>query len=184
MLTRQAGAKALALGASAKKDASVPAGPRRALSTLAKQEHARRMLMSNFVRGEVVGTLSISTEETDVNIVQMQGPPTETFSQDTHDANSPGSSNKDGVQIDRKKKRKRESEDTNSRSMEKKRNKRDKSTKKEKKKEKSDKKEKNDKKGKRDKKEKLAREEKRDKKKRDRKKQDKKKKGASQEKRN
>ncbi|WFD18030.1 hypothetical protein MCAP1_000242 [Malassezia caprae] len=176
MLTRQAGAKALALGTSAKKDTSAPAGPKRALSTLAKQEHARRMLMSNFVRGEVVGTLSISSEETEVSVVPTQDSSTETMSQDTHDASSSNGTGKDDAQKHLKKKRKRDSDDSSPRSSEK-RGKSDKSDRKEKKKEKRDKREKRDKekrvKEKREKKKheknKRDKKEKRDKERRDKK---------------
>ncbi|WFD29346.1 hypothetical protein MSPP1_000355 [Malassezia sp. CBS 17886] len=56
-----AGAKALATGGS-KKVPQVDAasfGARRSLSTLAKQEHAKRMLMNGFVRGETLGDPSL-----------------------------------------------------------------------------------------------------------------------------
>lgn len=56
----QASAKALAIGGGTNKskpDSQEPAAPRRSLSTIAKQQHARRMLMNGFRRGEVLGGL-------------------------------------------------------------------------------------------------------------------------------
>ena len=60
----QAGAKALAIGAPKKKESETPM-PRRSLSSLAKLEHARRMLMSGFVRGEIIGDTSLLNREHD-----------------------------------------------------------------------------------------------------------------------
>ena len=60
----QAGAKALAIGAPKKKESETPI-PRRSLSSLAKLEHARRMLMSGFVRGEIIGDTSLLNQEYD-----------------------------------------------------------------------------------------------------------------------
>lgn len=56
----QAGAKALAIGPTKKKEPEQPVPvPRRSLSTLAKVEHARRMLMSGFVRGGTIGDATL-----------------------------------------------------------------------------------------------------------------------------
>ncbi|KAL4400067.1 hypothetical protein ACI68E_002982 [Malassezia pachydermatis] len=81
-----AGAKALAIGPAAKKETTPTNSnvPRRALSTLAKQEHARRMLMSNFIRGEVVSSMSLTEEmdeETNVVSITCTATTTETTQQ-------------------------------------------------------------------------------------------------------
>ncbi|WFD42611.1 hypothetical protein MPSI1_001257 [Malassezia psittaci] len=55
----KAGAKALAVGSSTRKPGTESSTPRRSLTAIAKLEHARRRLMSSFVRGEIVGDYSL-----------------------------------------------------------------------------------------------------------------------------
>ncbi|WFC98524.1 hypothetical protein MYAM1_001252 [Malassezia yamatoensis] len=61
----KAGAKALAVGSSTKKAGTDSSVPRRSLTTIAKLEHARRRLMSSFVRGEIVGDSSLLESKKD-----------------------------------------------------------------------------------------------------------------------
>ncbi|WFD21838.1 hypothetical protein MEQU1_000494 [Malassezia equina] len=149
-------------------ESDAPAGPRRALSTLAKQEHARRMLMSNFVRGEVVGQLSISTEETEVSVIQTQSPATDTSSQDTRDASSSIVA-KEHVQSSRQDKKARKhvkaetSDHSNARKEKKRKREKSEECEKKEKRSKREKSEKRSKKEKREKREKRAKKEKREK---------------------